>query len=613
MTRLLRLFAFSSLLLLPVVSLQARGQTSGEVIPSDRVVGRAGKAFIGEDEFVRRFELLPGLYRHIASRMNEEKLIVMYSLIAEKLLAQEAEARGMDLDSLTVAETTRMTALLARDALYRKEIAGAVDVTADEMRKGTRDAQRTLLLRYLSFHDANDARFVRSHLQGRTLNEMTVDSSFHAVRDTVTLAWGVAEWPIEKGAFALTPGEVSPVIAASDGFYILQLLYEDQNTFYAGMQTAVREERVKNQIRLRKEEARLREFLNSFLPGHTAFAVSREIKSLAFLLSKAMAPSDKDSAYVLDQVAVNDVIAHLGENAKDTMLVAGPAVWSTGDIVRRLYQSGFTSQSRNPLAIANAVNGQCRIWGTQELLAQEALHRGLEKDVEVQKQEREWRDAYLSQVMRARIEDSVSISDADVYRYLEKYGEPLPTPRVQVRELSTTSLEDMQHALADLEAHVPFKDVVVRYSTDETARASAGLSGFFKVTERPPIGELAAEMSIGQMYGPIRAGKGLLLFELVARQDSVDSDTTLVHKKRAAAENLLRLARKAHLDEFIARSAATKGFSVFEDRIRALDLSPIPMMTFRSLGFGGRIFAAPLMPRLFEWVNIDVPTPVVVP
>jgi len=96
---------------------------------------------------------------------------VMYSLIAEKLLAQEAEARGMDLDSLTVAETTRMTALLARDALYRKEIAGAVDVTADEMRKGTRDALRTLLLRYLSFHDANDARFVRSHLQGRTLNE----------------------------------------------------------------------------------------------------------------------------------------------------------------------------------------------------------------------------------------------------------------------------------------------------------------------------------------------------------------------------------------------------------------------------------------------------------
>ena len=120
-------------------------------------------------------------------------------------------------------------------------------------------------------------------------------------------------------------------------------------------------------------------------------------------------------------------------------------------------------------------------------------------------------------------------------------------------------------------------------------------------------------MSVGQIYGPIRSADGFLLFQLVARQDSVREDTSLAGRQRAAAEELARLMRKSRLDQFIVKSAARRGYSLFPDRLHALAVSPIPTLTFRVLGFGGRMFAVPLVPRLFDWVNIEVPKPEVVP
>jgi len=37
------------------------------------------------------------------------------------------------------------------------------------------------------------------------------------------------------------------------------------------------------------------------------------------------------------------------------------------------------------------------------------------------------------------------------------------------------------------------------------------------------------------------------------------------------------------------------------------------MMTFRLLGFGGRMFAAPFVPSELDWVNIDPPSTPVIP
>src|SRR3970282_1772666 len=132
-------------------------------------VGKAGEQFISEQEFLQRFELLPSLYRDRKSQLETAKLELLYSIIAERLLAQEAEARGLVSDTLFQREFGEINALFARDQLYRDEVSAKVTVTQDEIRNGIAQAQRQILMSFLFFGKEEDARFIRSRI--RTVQE----------------------------------------------------------------------------------------------------------------------------------------------------------------------------------------------------------------------------------------------------------------------------------------------------------------------------------------------------------------------------------------------------------------------------------------------------------
>jgi parvulin-like peptidyl-prolyl isomerase len=579
----------------------------------DRILAKAGNRFISQDEFVRRFELLPGLYRRKGQGLEEEKQMVMYSLIAEKLLAQEAEDRGIAADSEALAGVEHLRDLLARDELYREEVAAKVNVSAEEIRQGVRQSARKLFLQYLYFPHKEDAEFVASQLRGKDLRSFAVDSTIPSLRDTITVEWGNAEPEIEKVAFSLKKGEISPVIETSQGFVIIQLIRESPDGFYMGMQPSVRRERVLDHLRLVKEEARLRHFMAGFLPGRTGYAIGPMIKKVALAVSRQLERVKGDTAYALPVAAKDSLENVLRASLEDTLMVAGTRVFTVADVLNLMMETDFHCPSKNALVVAGTLNARCRVWVQQELLAQEAVRRGLDRDESVRSQLQEWRDAYLAQLMRARIESGVTLDDAEVYRYLQHYGEPLPIPRVQVRQLTTATLEEMRQAMAALERGMPMGQVVRLFSRSAAERATGGLSGFFPITDRPPIGDLAAGMKPGQLYGPIPMKEGIVLFQLVARRDSVSGNATLLERKEQTATDLRRVLEKDAVEKFIAAAAAKRGFAIYQDQLTATKVSPIPMMTFRVLGFGGRLFAAPMLPRLFGWVTKEPPTPSVAP
>lgn len=604
----------SLLLLLPVLIPSLGSAQEPTINPSkELVLGKAGNRYISEEEFVRRFELLPGLYRQKEGRLDEEKLVVMYSLIAEKLLAQEAEENGLAADSTTVHGLHHLEELLARDELYREEVSDKVTVTRAEIQTGVREALRTIFARYLFFANKSDAEFIATQVKGKNLRTFTVDSTIPSIKDTVTIEYGEAEPEIEKAAYALKTGEISSVIPTSKGFLILQRVSDSPSARYLGMQPRVLEKRVATHIRLVKEEERLRSFVGKFLREQTGYAVGPKIKALALATQGLLERSGTDSLYYFVPGAADSLRDRLASVLDDTFMVAGARAYPVRETIAMLTGKDPGFESDDPLVVAGAVNAQCRVWVEQELLGQEAIRRGLDRGPAVQSQMNEWRDAYLAQRMRSAIASKVTLTDADVYRYLQKYGDPLPTPRVRIRQLTTATIEEMRLAMAALDKGMPFAQVIQQYSKDPGERSREGLSDFFPITERPPLGELAGQMAPGEFYGPMPTASGIVFFQLVARQDSVARDSAMAKRKEQTTADLRRMLVDDAVEKSIAAAAAKLGYSVFADRLQMIKVSPIPMMSFRVLGFGGRLFAAPLLPRLFHWVTMEVPKPAVAP
>jgi parvulin-like peptidyl-prolyl isomerase len=582
---------------------------------SDAILGKAGDTYITEDEFIRRFELLPGLNRHQSAQLDEEKLVVFYSIVAEKLLAQEAIDRKFDADSLFVASMADMEKLLSRDELYREEVAGKVHISDAEVKQGIQRAQRELFLTFLYSDSARAAAFIRAQIaRTNDFDRVQIDTSMGMVRDTATIIWGDADPAIEDAAYHLRLGETSPVVKARSGYYILHLTRERPSGYYTSMRPDVLRDRVKQHLEQRKEERRLNQYMAGILKGKTGYARTMPFRRLADALLETYRLHTDQSTISLTDTLLNEVTARLGPAVGDTLVVAGTTVWSVARVLERLATNGFTLKPAELEELPGRLNKQVEIWVWQELLSQEALKRDLESRPQVKKDLAEWRASFLALFMKHYIARSVTVTDAEVTSYLNRQGDSLQVPLVQIRELRTSSPVEMQEALGELEKNMPFEDVIRHWSNDPVAKQRQGLSEFFPVTGRPPVGEIASQMKIGQFFGPLTVEGGILYFELVARKTvGTNSDTSLAARMKTAREELRALKTRRLTNLLLAQSGRKRGFTVYQDRLQAISVSAVPMMTFRVLGFGGRIWAAPMLEKQVEWLTIEPPQAPVIP
>jgi hypothetical protein len=166
----------------------------------------------------------------------------------------------------------------------------------------------------------------------------------------------------------------------------------------------------------------------------------------------------------------------------------------------------------------------------------------------------------------------------------------------------------MHEALSELQRGKSLQEVVARWCSDASLRERGGISEPFPVSERYPVGEIAWQMIVGQRYGPLKDGRGYLYFELLSKDSQREpGDTAYTGRKQRATSELFRQKEKRLVNLFLAQSGESRGYSIFQDRLTRVKVSQVPMMTFRVLGFGGRMFAVPFVDRQIEWLNVEPP------
>jgi hypothetical protein len=219
-----------------------------------------------------------------------------------------------------------------------------------------------------------------------------------------------------------------------------------------------------------------------------------------------------------------------------------------------------------------------------------------------------WFQSMLAQYMKEHVRRQVSVTNAEVATVQRLTDSAFSIPTVRIRELRTSSLDDMEQALRQLDRGEPLEAVCVRWSRDSVLRAQRGISDPFQISERPPLGELAWQMRPGERLGPLHIGNEYVYFELISKDSSSNrAGVQQAEAFEAVRKEARRQKEKRVLDLFLAKSAETRGFAIYQDRLLKLKVSWTPMMTFRILGLGGRMFAVPFVDPQTDWMNVEPP------
>ncbi|HMK38937.1 MAG TPA: hypothetical protein VK569_06325, partial [Bacteroidota bacterium] len=417
----MRLTLKHGLAFLALLTAAALPSDAQEQAPSaEHVIARAGDQFIPEIEFMERYEMLPAFGRQARSHTEARKSELLYSIIAEKLLAQDAVSRGLDSDTVLRLAVLEIRKLLARDAMYKREVIAKAAVSGAELSRGLARALLELSASYIYFDRKEDASFVRAQMRRfEDFAGLRIDSSYHAVRDTATLVWGDADEAIESAAYSLKERTISPVVKAGTGYYILVVTSVRRNPAYASLASDVLRDRVISILKRRKEKARLEEFAPGILRGKTGYASPGPLNRLIGACETVFREEARDSIIYLTPARAAAVDSICSASLRDTLAVAGSRVWTVGDVVDMLMREGFGVRRTALRSIPLRLNTELMGLVQRELMGVEALRRGLDTTADVRREVEMWRQSFLAALDREAITNGTTVTDAEVWADLK--------------------------------------------------------------------------------------------------------------------------------------------------------------------------------------------------
>jgi len=120
------------------------------------IVAKVGYNVITTQEFIERYELTPQFRKQNKRMKNSLKLEFLYSLIAEKLWANESEAEGLDKTNTIKFAGEQIEKMYVRDELFMREIKDKVHVSDPEMIRGIARSNVKLEVNFLFSEDKEE-------------------------------------------------------------------------------------------------------------------------------------------------------------------------------------------------------------------------------------------------------------------------------------------------------------------------------------------------------------------------------------------------------------------------------------------------------------------------
>lgn len=575
---------------------------SAEAQEKSKALAYFGKETISSDEYVNRYELSP--HPGTASKPDSLKKEFLLSMISEKLWAMEARNIGLDSQESFTSYYKPLEKMLVRDALFDREVGSRISISKDDIRNAQQRSQWMLKVYILSSRDSAKIGNAWSELRrGVKIDSLiTIDSSSGKAPVYIIRYGQMDDEKVENVIFSLKPGSYSQPVRTKDGWFVFYML--DKTKTNLGKEEAHKNSlEAKMRLKERRAKAIGIKYLDKLFEGKNV-RINRELfkllgeKILRNLSAKEAAGGEKN-LYLSESDILNIKKTISADTLNMPIAYQQPEPLTFREFLSYLILNGFSVPDRGRVFASLKYKADRFI--EDDLLAREGYRLGLDKLPAVRKDLKQWQDSYLAQLLRNQRTSGVSVSDEEIREYYAHIkASPVSETQVQVMQIVTDSLEVVEKIFSETDKGTSFEELVKkynRYPAENTGRLVA-------VSSLSEMGNIAAKMKPGEIYGPMKAEHGYAVIKLIEKKDTLSSPgNDFENEKETLRAKLLNGKMEKEYNGFTSELATKYNLKINDSALKNIRTTDIQMFTYRYIGFGGALSAVPYTTPCYDWIR----------
>jgi parvulin-like peptidyl-prolyl isomerase len=578
----------------------------------ESAVAQIGNEIITAKEFKLRYELSPYIPFDKNIDPDSIKYDFLYSLIAEKLWAKDAEDIGMTKTDEFNFIFRPLEEMFVRDALFKIEVEDKVLLSAHDIENGISKSQAKLSTQIISTRDSLTIYDLYNKFGADTNYDSLISDYRNLTNNLVDISLGtLKDEEIEDSLYSLPVNGFTAPIKSEVGWVIFIIRNKIFTPIELGNQQSI--DNMKKVIRNRRIERRYEEYLKEILGGIT-ININPEAFNLIYskiwkTLKTKRNLNDSTNYFELSEFDFTKIYSSLDSDNlnKQFFQLSGSGI-NTDKFLSYLSFNRFHVTQLDSTIILQKLNQRAKRFVEEQMITQEAYKRGLQYTPEVRNDLKIWQDNYLAQLYFNNNLDSISITDKAVYNYyLDELVNASNIRLINIRLVSIKDLDEVSNIFELLKQGTDFGDLVKNYGKTDTLVNENGETGLKPILLLGYVGSVASDLELNEIYGPIKRNNAYTILQVIERQESSDSLKLSFESIKDQLRNDLRFkAVSERLKKITSNLAQQNNVKIFSDMVDNIQTSQIPMFVHRLMGFGGRIAGVPLTTPFSGWINEEV-------
>ncbi len=578
-------------------------------IDDDIIVARVGSAEITAREFRERFELTPWPGKHKKGFLDVIKEQFLYAMIAERVLAFEAENEGYAADPGIDMAMSRLERWYAKDKLYAEEVRKTILISEEDLREEFVRDQTDVFVSFLYFESPVEASVVwQSIRDGTPFDRIVLENPDHMVQNH-KVEWNTTVPQLLYAVDTLEVGEVSEPIPTQYGYYIVKVESRFTNPLLTEASFRAQEKSLEKRLRTRLEKPQAREYVGDVIGDRRLEAHGRGIRLIGeqferVLQRKRVYDVSDHHIIMFNDLDFDEMIYALRDNLDVPAIQVLEEDWSIKETLDRLRLYGVWFEKDPGVPLLPQLRDLLEELAVDEILAQKALGRNYHRHPDVRRELETWRIHYLAELYKRDLIRGLEVDEDAMYDYYERHADMYTCPLlVNIREVLVATQAEAQSIMSEVDAGRDFEELARLHSLRDWAARQGGEFGLFPSTLYGDIGRIAATLDIGELYGPLPVPEGYSVFKLLdKKQPDTDLNQTFDDVRESIRQILLQNKSAGILSKKINSLLDEYGFSVDYNKLDLVDVTPIQMFAIRRFGFGGNYPVVPVLDRQIGWI-----------